>query len=164
MTDRPTYKVGQVLYVILSDKALVVPVCVLEKRTSETTEGVATTYIVKSPKPDAPSYDLATVKGTVYSSIDDVKSTMVQNARRAIEEMVTRAESASQKAFGQPRLPPPAARQAQDDPFGVDPLGESMSQLTPVPRPTNGAVPSSEEGRVVEVPQADGTVKRVMLT
>lgn len=165
MTDRH-YKVGQVIYVILSEKALVVPVCVLEKRTSETTEGVATTYIVKSPKPDAPSYDLATVKGTIYTSVDEVKNTMMQNARRAIEEMVARAEAAAQKAFGQPRLPPPAVRQAQEDPFDADPLGESMSQLTPVPRPNqapqNGAAP--ESGRVVEVPQPDGSVQRVVLT
>ena len=156
------YKVGQVLFVILSEKALVVPVCVLEKRTSETTEGVATTYIVKSPKPDAPSYDLATVKGTIYTSVEKGKNTMMQNARRAIEEMVARAETAAQKTFGQHVHPPQPQARIQDDLFGADPLGESMTQLTPIPS-RNGASQSVQTGEIIEITQADGTTKKVRL-
>lgn len=125
------YRVGQILYVIPSKKPMVIPVCVLEKRISETLKGVATTYVVKSPKPDADPVDLATVQGTVFESIELVKETMLQNSLNAIEEMIDKAINVSEKAFGKNVLHEPAQDNKELPPKEEDPLGIDSEQDDP---------------------------------
>lgn len=162
------YRIGQVLYVIPRDKPLVVPICILEKRTSETLEGIATRYIVKGPKPDAKSYDLSTVEGQIYTSLDEVRRVMMENSRRAIDDMVTKAEKAAQKAFGV-RQQLPAPRPQETDPMDLDGIDvdgnlddeDEMEPVHQVHQPPmnvsrNGSVPAT-----VEVRGPDGKLQRV---
>ena len=152
------YTVGQVLYVIPEGKALVVPVCVLEKRISETLEGVATQFIVKSPKPDANPVDLSTVRGRIYISIDEVRRVMLDNSRNAIEEMIERAENSAERAFGKrPRLP--ERTKPERDSVETFDLGDDSGAYVqiPHPHPMNGV---EDE---VEVRGPDGKMQKVKL-
>lgn len=109
------YRVGQVLYVIPTDNAAVVPVQIMERRTSETSNGIVVRHIVKSAKAAAKPLVLETIKGNVFADLKHVREIMIRNATNAIDGMVKHAHNIAQQAFA----PKQQAPDVQDE---LDPL------------------------------------------
>jgi hypothetical protein len=92
------YRVGQILFLI-ADASKVVPIQVVEEVIRTTLEGKEKTYIVKFPDKKETTADIKKVKGKLFNSKDEVKSYMIENAKNAIEQMVTLAEEMSINIF-----------------------------------------------------------------
>ena len=155
MMDTQSYNVGQILYVIPEGKPRIVPVQILEKRTSETLEGVSMVHIVKGPKSRAEPLQLESIKGDVFLNIDEVRCTMLENSKRAIDEMINRAGLIAKKAFQAPKQQQQESTQSfleEED----DGLADDM-----IPSPAVlSAMTSSER---VEVNMGNGEVAHVKL-
>lgn len=179
------YKVGQVLFVIPSDSATVIPVQIVEKRISETTAGTVIKHIIKSPKEKAPTMVLETVKGSIYVDLRQVRDIMVKNATNAIEGMVKHAANVAKQAFAPP-APPPRVIDNEPDPLGsADIFVDDDVDMTQVPqqnpRPIqmlsppaqqmtyghqhdeNTVLPDISDDGMTEIMLADGTKQRVKL-
>lgn len=92
------YRVGQILFLI-ADASKVVPIQVVEEVIRTTLEGKEKTYIVKFPDKKGTTADIKKVKGELFNSKDKVKEYMIDNAKSAIEQMVSLAEEMSINIF-----------------------------------------------------------------
>lgn len=92
------YRVGQILFLI-ADASKVVPIQVVEEVIRTTLEGKEKTYIVKFPDKKGTNVDIKKVKGELFNSKDKVKEYMIDNAKSAIEQMVSLAEEMSINIF-----------------------------------------------------------------
>ena len=92
------YRVGQILFLI-ADASKVVPIQVVEEVIRTTLEGKEKTYIIKFPDKKGTTVDIKKVKGELFNSKDEVKEYMIENAKSAIEQMVTLAEEMSINVF-----------------------------------------------------------------
>lgn len=162
------YTVGQVLFVIPADNPTVVPIQITERRIVETVRGTAIYHIVRTPKAQAKTLRLETIKGIVFTDLQQARSAMVRNATAAIDSMVKNALSLAQQAFGGRQEPaqPPAD---DDDPFDVSGVvleaqATDLSRALPAPR-----TPRDEDDGVLtsdgiaEVDLGDGRKTRVKL-
>lgn len=109
------YRVGQVLYIIPVDSAIVVPVQIAERRISETSAGTVVKHIIKSSKPKSPPMVLETVKGMIFVDLRQARDFMMKNAATAIDSMIRDALAVAKRAFA------PAKEPEQD----VDPLASA---------------------------------------
>jgi hypothetical protein len=94
------YKVGQVLYTVLTEKQVVVPVKVVEQVTIKTLEGEQTNYKFQLPntKKQKVSQDKFT---NLYESIDKVQNYLNENAKNAILKMISDANTLKDNFFGE---------------------------------------------------------------
>lgn len=92
------YRVGQILFLI-ADASKVVPIQVVEEVIRTTLEGKEKTYIVKFPDKKETTADIKKVKGELFKSKTEVKQYMIENAKSAIEQMVSLAEEMSINIF-----------------------------------------------------------------
>jgi L-lactate utilization protein LutC len=92
------YRVGQILFLI-ADASKVVPIQVVEEVIRTTLEGKEKTYIVKFPDKKGTTADIKKVKGELFKSKTEVKQYMIENAKSAIEQMVSLAEEMSINIF-----------------------------------------------------------------
>jgi hypothetical protein len=81
------YEVGQVLYTILEDKQIVIPVRVIEQVTTKTIEGQKTDY--KFQLPNTKNQTVSQEKFyNLYNDLSEAESYLINNAKTAIEKMV----------------------------------------------------------------------------
>ena len=92
------YRVGQILFLI-ADASKVIPIQIIEEVIRTTLEGKAKTYIVKFPDKKGTSVDISKVKGELFTSKDEVRKYMIDNAKSAINQMVSMAEEMSINIF-----------------------------------------------------------------
>ena len=92
------YRVGQILFLI-ADASKVVPIQVVEEVIRTTLDGKEKTHIVKFPDKKGTTADIKKVKGELFTSKDQVKKYMIDNAKSAIEQMVALAEEMSINVF-----------------------------------------------------------------
>jgi len=92
------YRVGQILFLI-ADASKVVPIQVIEEVIRTTLEGKEKTYIIKLPDKKGTTVDIKKVKGRLFTSKSEVSSFMIENAKNAIEQMITEAETISISVF-----------------------------------------------------------------
>lgn len=140
------YRVGQILYVIPAKSASVVPVQVVERRISETTDGIVVKHLIKNPKPKAPAIILESIDGQIFMDLKSVRSLMVHNATIAIDGMLSQAQAIAAKAFGQEKRVIQAVEpfdltdykdetfegdmpQSTEAPSNVDVTGEQMVEI-----------------------------------
>lgn len=96
MSERQ-FQVGQILYVGSNKKNQVVPVQVVKRTIEETIEGNLITYFVVTPKDLGSPIDLRKIKGQIFTSLDEARSTMIANAERASENFLREAKEQIQK-------------------------------------------------------------------
>ena len=103
-----SYKVGQILYVILHKRQTVIPAQVVEETVRRTLDGEQVTYSVHVPNAKK-AYTLSELDGDVYPSLDDVREKLVSNATAVIEDLISRAKSTEHEHFPLPAedLSPP---------------------------------------------------------
>ena len=95
------YEVGDVIWVVRSDRPGLTVLQVVEQVTTKSLDGTKTSYTVRLPgKPSLDKmYDLEDVQGDFYSSSDQAKAAMMKAAEDTITQMVDKVSSLSNKWF-----------------------------------------------------------------
>lgn len=101
MSD-PNYDVGEVLWVIRSDRPGMIALQVQEVITKRTMQGEDIQYLVTTPNASK-SFLLHTVQGRLFKSIDDAKTALYKQATDAIDSVIDKVQSQASEAFGIPR-------------------------------------------------------------
>jgi hypothetical protein len=99
------YKVGQIFYLVGSETARVIPFRIIEEVTRTTLDGVEKSFIAELPDEKRTSVDVEKLKGVVFSSVNELRHHMLENASTAIENMIAVAEKLSSETFSE--LPDP---------------------------------------------------------
>jgi len=92
-----TYHVGQILFLIANNK--VVPIQVIEEVVRTTLKGIEKTHIIKFPDKDETTIDIKKIKGLIFSSKEDVRKHMIDNATNAINKMISDADMICEEIF-----------------------------------------------------------------
>ncbi len=118
-----SYDVGQVVYVVSSQKMQVLPFVISEEVVRKTLAGQDVTYLVKRDKTNK-TYNLAEIQGDVYVDIDDVRNSLIINATNAIEKICDQSrrkgESLTSAPPRQPKPQPPSKETAVNVPTDED--------------------------------------------
>jgi len=89
-----SYHVGQVVFVVSSEKMAVYPLVIAEEVTRKTLAGEEKTYLVKKNHNDD-TFNLSKISGEIYTDIADVKSALIANVTQAIVKLCDKAEKKS---------------------------------------------------------------------
>jgi hypothetical protein len=89
------YDVGQILFVLSSRYHKVFPVMVVKETISKTVRGEVTSYAAIIHGNAETEYDLQSIceqlNGSMYDSIDDIRSVMLERATTAIDLILSQA-------------------------------------------------------------------------
>lgn len=95
-----SYKVGQILYLLLADEMKIIPVQVVEVVVRHRfNEDTMISYNVIVPGKSGKIINLSEVNATAYTDIDELRKLMVDNAVQSINKMLTRAQEAAEAHF-----------------------------------------------------------------
>ncbi len=89
------YKVGQVIFVIDSEKNSVMPGRIIEEITKKTLEGDQIQYKVIFGVDPKNTVDLSTIKGEIYCSLHDVKKVLFENISKWVESQIQKTAKAT---------------------------------------------------------------------
>lgn len=93
-----SYKIGQVLYVLLNRETKICPVQVVEEITKRTLTGETTTYIVKFGK-KGETVSLSDLDGQVFDSVEVLRTTLYERITRSVENIITNTVKKSQEWY-----------------------------------------------------------------
>ena len=94
------YQVGQFLFVVFKDKQSLIPVRVVEEVVRRTVDGEKRSYLVTvSESRGLKPVPLEEPTENVFSSIEDAKNALFENARLGIERVCARALALKDKEF-----------------------------------------------------------------
>ena len=146
------YHVGQILFLI-ADASKVVPIQVVEEVIRTTLEGKEKTYIIKFPDKNGTSVDIKKVKGELFKSKDEVKNYMIDNAKSAIEQMVSLADEMSINIFNAPAT-------TYDEPF-VDGNEQEIVELEHNSKEKKEEVQPLEDDGIIRVDLGNGKFGKI---
>ena len=92
------YDVGQVLYVILEKKRVILPVRVSEQIVRRSASGESITYRVEVPGKEQ-SIPLSDLSDSHFPTLSDVKAELLSNAEQMIHSMTEKAENIAMEFF-----------------------------------------------------------------
>lgn len=92
------YEVGQVLYTVIEDKQIVVPIKIIEQVTVKTLEGEKTNYKILLPNNKMQKVDMSKFKN-VYTDISVIENILIEKAKEAIDQMLIDAITLEEKYF-----------------------------------------------------------------
>tara|TARA_B100000427_G_scaffold99971_1_gene82296 strand:+ start:390 stop:830 length:441 start_codon:yes stop_codon:yes gene_type:complete len=92
------YNVGQILYTILENKHKVLPVKVVEQVVTKTLEGETTKYTLELPNSKKTNISIEKLNN-IYTSIEEVKDKLTENANSAISNMIYTSKNLEKKFF-----------------------------------------------------------------
>ena len=81
------YSVGQVLYTIIKEKQIVIPVRVVEQIIKKNLDGEETSYKVLLPNKKSQKVNLEKLEN-VYQDLDDVNRFLLEKSKETIDKMV----------------------------------------------------------------------------
>jgi len=82
------YEVGNILWIVHSEKPGLMAYQVVEEITKKTLQGEVISYIISPARPNAKPLALETIKGRVFESKEQAKEAMLSNANKAIDNML----------------------------------------------------------------------------
>ena len=94
------YDVGQVVFVISDKHKKVLPVRVVEQVVRRTLDGETVEYKVRGGSDKSQTYTLSSIGSQHFSSAEDVKNYMFQNATTTINEIVGAALKSAETKYG----------------------------------------------------------------
>jgi hypothetical protein len=94
------YEVGQVLYTIIDDKQVVIPVKIIEQVTVKTLEGEETNYKLLLPNNKMQKVDMIKFKN-LYPDVDAIEKSLTEKAKNAITQMLVDAVTLEDRFFAQ---------------------------------------------------------------
>ena len=92
------YDVGQVVYALLENKKIIIPIRVIEEITIKNLESEITTYKVLIPNNKKEKVNLDKFDH-VFSTVDEASSYMIENAKKAIDDLAFKAVELEEKFF-----------------------------------------------------------------
>ena len=92
------YDVGQILYTVLTDKQIVVPVKVVEQVIVKTLEGEKVDYKLQLPNKKNQKVSIDKFLN-LYEDIISVEEYLTSNAKNAIEKMIKDADTLNRQFF-----------------------------------------------------------------
>ncbi len=93
------YSVGQILLVANTKSFKIIPVQVVEEVIRTTIDGKKKTYMIMFPNKDKTVVDISDINFEIFRSEDEVKAFLLDNTRRAVEELIRSAHSIRDSAF-----------------------------------------------------------------
>ena len=93
------YSVGQILLVVNTKSFKIIPVQVVEEVIRTTIDGKKKTYMIMFPNKDKTVVDISDINFEIFRSEDEVKAFLLDNTRRAVEELIRSAHSIRDSAF-----------------------------------------------------------------
>ena len=119
------YEIGQVIYLVMSDRSKVVPVKIVEENIKNTASGRIVTYKVQNRANDTNYVSLESIKADISTSLSDVESKLISNATSHIKGLIRAVETkaktfALDKDLDLENLPipaPPLAGPEEDQQF-----------------------------------------------
>jgi len=164
-----SYKVGQVLFVVLRKEPNVYPMQVVEEITKKTLEGEVTTYMLRAGSDPNKVLSISDIDGEIFDSADNAKKTLFDRVSQSINYRVEQAVAKAKEWY------PTGFEHASDDPLALIKKatlgGEKPAPAKPkkpaaapgAPRPETAALAAElaaeAEDAVVELP--DGTKAKV---
>ena len=122
------YRVGQILFLI-ADASKVVPIQVVEEVIRTTLDGKEKTYIVKFPDKKGTTVDIKKVKGELFQTKDEVREYMIDNAKSAIEQMVSLAEEMSINIFNASSYDTPYPEESEQEIIALEDGVEEKAEV-----------------------------------
>lgn len=92
------YDVGQVVYALLENKKIIIPIRIIEEITIKNLESEITTYKVLIPNNKKEKVNLDKFDH-VFSTVDEASSYMIENAKKAIDDLAFKAVELEEKFF-----------------------------------------------------------------
>ena len=92
------YKVGQIIYALLENKKVIIPIKIIEEITIKNLQEETTTYKVKIPNNKKDKVDLSKFD-SVFITIDEAADYMIDNAKKAIDDLTYKALELEEKFF-----------------------------------------------------------------
>lgn len=86
-----SYSVGQILYIILSKKGQVYPMCVVEEITKKTLKGEEVNYVLQSGEDFNSKVMLTQVEGEIFETSEEARSVLVERATSQIDRIIQNA-------------------------------------------------------------------------
>ena len=105
------YRVGQILYMTTKKSFKILPVQIVEEVIRTTVDGTAKTYMLKFPDKKGTIVDISDVKAELFTAPSAIKSYMLGNAERAIDDLLVKAHELRSASFEEI----PDEQQAADD-------------------------------------------------
>ena len=93
------YSVGQVIYTVLEEKQLVLPVKIIEEVTIKNLDGEKTNYKVLLPNHKNQKISIEKLDKT-FNDAQQASDFLIENAKKAIDEMIFSAMNLEEKFFG----------------------------------------------------------------
>lgn len=93
------YRVGQILYMTTKKSFKILPVQVVEEVIRTTVDGTVKTYMLKFPDKKGTVVDISDVKAELFTTPRAIKSYMLGNAERAIDDLLVKAHELRSVSF-----------------------------------------------------------------
>ena len=93
------YSVGQILFVANTKSFKIVPVQVIEEVIRTTIDGKKKTYMIMFPDKNKTVADISEINFEIFKSEDEVQSFLLENTKKAIQELLRAAHNIRDKAF-----------------------------------------------------------------
>lgn len=139
-----SYRVGQVLYVVLQKQTTVYPMQVVEEITKKTLEGTVTDYVLQAGN-QTDKILLKDIQGEVFETPEKTKKVLIERVSKQIERLV---ETATKKAH-------------EWYPTGT--VSHTETIKTPIPNLDQIDPQSSDEDDTPQLELPNGTTVRVKL-
>ena len=92
------YKVGQVIYAIIEEKHMIIPVKVIEQIVIKNLDGEQTDYKVMLPNKKSQKVSIDKFN-LLFNDLDEVSEYLVENAKKSIDKMIESAIEVEDKYF-----------------------------------------------------------------
>jgi len=106
-----SYKVGQVLFVVLRKEAKVYPMQVVEEITKKTLEGEVKTYMVRAGAKSEDVLSVSDIDGEIFDSATKAKSTLIERSTSVVTQRIEMAVAKAKEWY------PSGFEEASDDPL-----------------------------------------------
>jgi hypothetical protein len=163
-----TYRVGQVLYVVLSKEAKIYPMQVVEEINKKTLDGSVTTYMVRGGPTTDETLSIEQIEGEIFDSAPKIQKALLERATAGIGARVEAAVAKAHEWY------PTGFEQASDDELASIKKQGIPSQLPTLKQPKNKkprpgpspevaelALELQQDNEKLELEMPDGTKVRV---
>lgn len=147
-----SYFVGQIIYLLNTEKLKVYPVQVVEEITRKSLEGKQITYIVKLPDKEGTNVNLADINAKIFVDDKNLKSFMYENAKKNIDKLVSNANEVKENLFSETENS--VVEEKEEVPEKQ--LEEDVDYLEELKKPTNLSVQNGTKDDTIKVHLGNG--------
>lgn len=109
-----TYRVGQVLFVLMNKETKIVPVQVVEEIIKRTVDGETVNYMVRLGKSDKIS-SLSEIDGDIFETVDKLREVLTKRVMSTINAVIDNAVVRAGEWYEQPEVHSPMIETVKND-------------------------------------------------